>query len=260
MKKNLIIFAKAPVPGFVKTRLTKDTPLNENHVCALYEAFLKDTVTMSALTCADVIAIHFTPAEEEKKIRKLVAGLKLGARNEKRFTFVPQAGETFSQRISTAFETERRNGGELIMIGADSPLIEPATVDDAFEFIYSRSGVAVGPSGEGGFYLFGFPHDVNFDFNAIFSNGSELENLILATQKLKLPLKKLKFGLDVDVEADLVTLSGIVRCMEYANKFESFLLPIHTSEAMKSLGMAVERTDGDTRLKKISLSQEMGEA
>ncbi|VAX18739.1 hypothetical protein MNBD_NITROSPINAE01-1802 [hydrothermal vent metagenome] len=258
--KTLIIFAKAPVLGFVKTRLLKNTPLNEGHVCALYEAFLKDTVTMSALTCADVIAIHFTPAEEEKKIRKLVAGLKLGARNEKRFKFVPQGGETFSQRIINTFETEKQKEGELVMIGADSPLTLPATIDDAFDFIYSRSGVAVGPSGEGGFYLFGFPHDVSFDFNAIFANGSELENLVFATQKLKLPLKTLKFGLDVDVEADLVTLLGLVRCLEYSNKFESGLLPLHTGAVIKSLVMTARRTDGDTRLKKISLSQEIGEA
>lgn len=252
--KTLIIFAKAPVAGLVKTRLTKSTSLDEGQSCALYTAFLKDTITMSALTCADVIAIHFTPAEEAKKMKKLVKGLSLGTRNERRFLFVPQDGETFATRVFNAFETARQSGGEVIMVGADSPLLLPETVDDAFDFIYSRSGVAVGPSGEGGFYLIGCPSGVTFDFDKIFAKGAELENLVDATENLKLPIKNLKFGLDVDVEADLVTLCGILRCMEYANRFESGLLPVHTLGVIKSLGTSVMRTDDGTRSKKIALA------
>ena len=51
--KTLIIFAKVPLPGFVKTRLTAGTALTDEMVCSIYEAFLKDVMTVAAMTSGE---------------------------------------------------------------------------------------------------------------------------------------------------------------------------------------------------------------
>lgn len=253
--RTLIIFAKAPVPGFVKTRLTRDTPLTEEMVCGLYEAFLKDIMTVSAMTSAETIAVYFTPADEEKKMRTILRRLNLGARNDRRFVFQPQEGETFTERVSHAFASAAKFGGEaMLMIGADSPILKPEIMDSAFDFISARAGMALGPSGEGGVYLIGFPGDVTIDFSSVFTEGSEIENLVGLAEKGNMPLKILPEILDVDVEADLITLMGVMRALNYERRFESKVFPMNTYKAIEDLALRVVRQDGETRHKKIALS------
>ena len=78
--KTVIIFTKIPQVGKVKTRLFHDSVLDAENACALYDAFLRDTITMTTLTTADKIAIHYTPSDDETAIKKIVKSLKLGAR------------------------------------------------------------------------------------------------------------------------------------------------------------------------------------
>ncbi|VAX17101.1 hypothetical protein MNBD_NITROSPINAE02-1318 [hydrothermal vent metagenome] len=250
--KTLIIFAKAPVAGQVKTRLTKNTPLDAAEVCRLYEGFLKDTIISSAMTDAKNIAIHFTPADEEPMMKKIVTSLRLGVRNENRFVFTPQEGKSFTERVENAFRAEAAGGSELVMIGADSPMIRPDVIDEAFEFVYARSGMALGPSGEGGLYLIGYPADVSFDYNEVFTHGSELENMTAIAERLAMPVRLLPGALDVDVEADLVTLLGMVRALDYERRFEGSLFPSHTHKALKKLELEVVRSSGDTRAKRLA--------
>jgi len=210
--KTLIVFAKAPVPGKVKTRLLESTPLDEDQVLDLYTAFLTDILTMATLTCAETIAVHYTPATEEKKMRKIVRGLRIGSRNERRFVFYQQEGQTFTDRITHSFKLAAKQGGnQLAMIGSDSPLIRPQIIDQAFEFIYSRSGMVLGPSYEGGVYLIGFNAGAPVDFDGVFTEGSEIENLLGIAKALNMPLKIAPETLDVDVGSDLITLISIGR-------------------------------------------------
>ena len=249
--KTVIIFAKTPQVGKVKTRLFRDTALDAENACALYSAFLRDAITMTTLTTADKIAIHYTPPEDEAAIKKIVKSLKLGARNDRRITFAPQTGETFTERISRAFTAEK--GAEAIaMIGADSPLLQPDSVDDALDFIDNRQGFALGPSGEGGLYLIGHPGETTIDYDTLFTEGSEFENFFNEAKKQNMPLKILSETLDVDLESDLVTLIGLVRAMEYSRQFDGFFLPAHTVKAVEELRLTVVRDSGDTRDKKVA--------
>ena len=252
--KTLIIFAKVPLPGFVKTRLTAGTPLTEQMVCDLYEAFLKDVMTVSAMTSAETIAVHFTPAGEEKKVRSIMRGLNLGGRNERRFVFQPQEGETFTERVSNSFATAAKFGAEaMAMIGADAPILKPEIMDAAFDFITARSGMTLGPSSEGGVYLIGFPGDVSLDFKDVFTEGSEIENLVGIAEKGNMPLKLLPEILDVDVEDDLITLLGVMKALNYERKFETKVFPMNTFRVIEEMGLRVTRQADDTRHKKILL-------
>ncbi len=255
--KTLIVFAKAPVEGLVKTRLFEQTPLDEFQVLTLYTAFLKDILTVATLSGAETIALHYTPEHEDETMRKLVSGLKTGARNERRFVFAPQEGGTFAERITNSFKNASRAGfGELVMIGSDSPLLTPDIIDSAFEFIHLRSGMALGPSGEGGVYLIGFNSDAPVRFDRVFSEGSEIENLCAIAKSGNMPLFILPETLDVDVESDLVGLVGIIKARSYSRRFEDGFFPLHTAEAIDNLKVRIVRRPGNTRDKKIVLSND----
>lgn len=255
--KTLIVFAKAPVAGRVKTRLLESTPLNEAQVLNLYTAFLIDTLTMATLTGAETIAVHYTPATEEKKMRKIVSDLRVGSRNERRFVFWPQEGETFTDRIAHSFRLAARQGGaELVMIGSDSPLIKPQMIDEAFEFIYSRSGMALGPSYEGGVYLIGFNADAPVDFAGVFTGGSEIENLLNIAKALNMPLKIMQETLDVDIAPDLITLIGLMRALSYERKFADLVFPVNTGRMIEKLKLKISRSPDDSRSKFLEFYDE----
>ena len=254
---TLIIFARAPIRGQVKTRLMADTPLGESHILALYEAFLKDTLLLASRTGAHSIAVHYTPPDAENLMRETVASLGLGARNERRFTYTPQQGETFTARVASAFKHEARMGGQwLVMIGSDAPLIRPEVVDEAFRFVHDNTGMALGPSGEGGLYLIGLPAGAPMDFAGVFTQGSELENLHQIARSMNMPLRILPETLDVDVGADLVSLIGLARALDYERKFAENAYPIHTGKTLADLRLRVGRAVDASRGKIVEIGDE----
>ena len=57
MDSAVVIFTKIPIPGLVKTRLTRDTCLSELDSARLAEAMLKDTISLASMTLTDRIQI-----------------------------------------------------------------------------------------------------------------------------------------------------------------------------------------------------------
>lgn len=69
---------------------------------------------------------------------------------------LPQRGRTLGERIVAAFEDVASLGYEqIVMIGTDSPGLEPGDVRDAFARLDGGSRLVLGPSRDGGAYLIG---------------------------------------------------------------------------------------------------------
>jgi glycosyltransferase A (GT-A) superfamily protein (DUF2064 family) len=254
--KTLIIFAKAPLIGTVKTRLAADTSMTDEQVLMLYEAFLYDTFTIAALTTAEMILVHFTPKSEEKHIRRIINKLNLHDYSKNRFMLAPQHGETFTDKIRYSFNNATDLGGdEIVMIGSDSPLLKPSVVEMAFDFLCANSGMSLGPSGEGGVYLIGLRGPVLISFDGVFTCGTELENLALLAKEKNLPLQVLPENLDVDLEADLITLVSIIRATNYSYNFPELFFPTKTALMIEELGITIERSGSGSRGKSITVQQ-----
>ncbi|MGZ4946657.1 MAG: hypothetical protein ACXV5N_09690, partial [Halobacteriota archaeon] len=71
-KNVVIIFAKVPVAGTVKTRLIRDASLNAEGAAVLAEAMLKDTLALAADSNASEILVGFTPADERESVERIV--------------------------------------------------------------------------------------------------------------------------------------------------------------------------------------------
>lgn len=251
--KTLIVFAKVPERGKVKTRLQRSTPLTEGEVERLYEAFLKDILVTSWKTKSDRILVGYHPVDMGKRMEEIFRGLNLAGSNGDRFRVFPQKGNRFDDRIQYAYHYAKRKigPGPIVLVGSDSPHLQPSQIDRAFRFLERRGGAAIGPSGEGGMYLIGFHSDLIPDVGNVFTTGNEMDNLLDRIAAHRLPLLLLEEMTDVDVESDLITLIGLLRAMRISGRFRRTLLPRYTMETIEELGLSVSRPGDGTRGKRI---------
>jgi len=134
---TLVILAKAPQPGLVKTRLCP--PCTPWQAAALAAAALQDTM---AAVCA-------TPAAR----RVLVLEGSPGPWVAPGMEVLGQRGEALDERLAAAFEDV---GGPALLVGMDTPQVTPALLGLAASRLGDGSADAVlGPACDGGWWAIG---------------------------------------------------------------------------------------------------------
>lgn len=149
MKEALVLMAKAPREGEVKTRLLG--ALGSDDVRRLYVAFLNDTFALMEDLREEreglTLALCYTPEGEEEAFEEVEREGSL---------MIPQRGENLGERLTNCFADLFALGFEsVVVIGADSPTLPGEYVFDAFECFESDDDVVVGPAEDGGYYLVG---------------------------------------------------------------------------------------------------------
>jgi glycosyltransferase A (GT-A) superfamily protein (DUF2064 family) len=129
---TLLVIAKQPVPGRVKTRLVP--PCTYEQAAALAEAALADTLH----------AMLMAPARQ----RLLVLDGEPGPWLPAGFEILPQCGGPLDERIAAAFAAVH---GPALLIGMDTPQVSPAllAVD------WTAADAIFGPAADGGFWALG---------------------------------------------------------------------------------------------------------
>ncbi|MEU9133897.1 DUF2064 domain-containing protein [Kitasatospora sp. NPDC048540] len=139
---TLLVIAKAPVPGQVKTRLTP--PWTPEQAAALAEAALTDTLhTLSAV-----------PAGR----RLLVLDGEPGPWLPAGWQVVPQSAGGLDERLTAAFAHAARLAPQApaVLIGMDTPQLAARTLAEPLSAI-CRAGIDAwyGPATDGGFWALG---------------------------------------------------------------------------------------------------------
>ncbi|GGT43139.1 TIGR04282 family arsenosugar biosynthesis glycosyltransferase [Streptomyces purpureus] len=134
---TLLVIAKEPLPGRVKTRLTP--PFSAAQAAGLARAALGDTLD----------AVGACPARR----RVLVLDGRPGPWLPAGFTVVPQCAGTLDERLAAAFAAV---AGPALLIGMDTPqvtpeLLAPALAPGAWE----AYDAWFGPATDGGFWALG---------------------------------------------------------------------------------------------------------
>jgi uncharacterized protein len=132
---NLIVIAKAPVPGRSKTRLSPPCTLEE--AARLAEAALADTLRAVAATPADrrVVVLDGEPGAW------LPGGCEVAA----------QRGGGLDERLANAFDDV---GGTALLIGMDTPQVTPGLLSGALRLLREADAV-LGLALDGGFWALG---------------------------------------------------------------------------------------------------------
>ena len=132
---TLVVIAKEPVPGRVKTRLTP--PYTPRQSAAIAEAALADTL--------DVVVR--TPVGR----RLLVLAGKPGTWLPQGIEVRPQRGDGLDERLANAFAEA---GGPAVLIGMDTPQVTTDMLAEAVMLLEDNDAV-FGPAADGGFWLLG---------------------------------------------------------------------------------------------------------
>lgn len=245
----LLIFAKAPIIGLVKTRLKKNTDLSDEDILELYRAFLKDILATAQQKDSETVYLSFYPAKEKKVMVELVKEYSSITGEFKDLRLLRQRGEDFDERFTNAVSDVLKNHSHVVVIGSDSPHIQRKTIEEAFDLLKRNDGMVLGPSKEGGVYLVGVSKPL--DFTHIFTEGIELDNLVKLAKRHRMPLVLLEELTDLDVAEDLTTFICNIAAMEYASSFGSFSLPENTVRTIRGIGLCVESHEGGERGRRI---------
>jgi len=131
----LLVIAKAPVPGRVKTRLTP--PCTPHQASALAAAALRDTLDAAAASCASRLVV----ALDGRVPSWLPGGIEV----------LPQRGAGLAERLAAAFADA---GEPAFLVGMDTPQITPALLDAGLRAL-ERADAAFGPAADGGYWGIG---------------------------------------------------------------------------------------------------------
>jgi rSAM/selenodomain-associated transferase 1 len=196
MTALLIIFAKEPRPGRVKTRLSP--PLSPEEAAQLYHSFLQDILEEMARVPAVRLALAFSPPGAQGFFRsQAFPGADL----------FPQEGADLGERMARAFARGFAEGfGPVLLRGSDVPDLAAAVVSEAREVLAAgQAEVALGPCPDGGYYLVGLsePQPSLFQGPA-WSSGTVLTDTLRLARELGLRVHLLPPWTDIDTSADLL--------------------------------------------------------
>lgn len=216
LKKNaLLIFAKEPVPGQVKTRLTPF--LSPDAAADLYRCMLEDTLEKAA-ALTDVEPIVFYDGDDD------AAAFFKGTAAQ--MTVFPQKGADLGQRMKNAFATVFSDGFQkAVIIGTDSPHLPAGYITDAFHRLDDGQIEAVyGPSDDGGYYLLALKqlHGALFE-NITWSSGEVLAESLIAAGKAGVGTALLPPWYDLDTADDLMR-PELFEEANGANRTKTFLM------------------------------------
>jgi uncharacterized protein len=138
MAPALLVIAKEPVPGRVKTRLTP--PCTPEQAAAVARAALEDTL-------AAVRAV------ERDARRVLVLDGEPGPWVPEGFEILPQCGGGLAERLAAAFDDA---GGPAFLVGMDTPQVTPALLEAGLDAA-AGGDAAFGAALDGGYWGIGLP-------------------------------------------------------------------------------------------------------
>ncbi len=185
---DLIIFAKYPEPGKVKTRLGKT--IGFELACEFYKVFLKLTFDMAKNSSINSVKIYFAPEDKKDEFGKMIPD---------EFSLFPQSGGSLGTKLHNAFRDSFNSGAnKTVIIGSDSPTLPSTVIRDAINHL-NDNDLVLGPADDGGYYLIGTSVPYEFLFEDIdWSTTSVLAQTLSKAKQNKLKHCLLQEWYDVD--------------------------------------------------------------
>ncbi|MDX2170377.1 MAG: TIGR04282 family arsenosugar biosynthesis glycosyltransferase [Deltaproteobacteria bacterium] len=192
----LVVMARQPIPGTVKTRLAQS--IGADAAAALYRAFLID-IAAGCASPAWSLVWAVTPIDAD--LTPIVGG---AARQ------IVQRGDGLGERMQHAFADLFAAGARrVVMIGADAPHLGAACIAEAFAALATHD-VVLAPTQDGGYCLIGLtaPREL-FRGVAMGTDSVRAETLARAAA-LGLRVAQQAQTFDIDLPADLETLAVLL--------------------------------------------------
>lgn len=213
----LLVVAKAPVPGQVKTRLGRVVGMER--AADLAAASLLDTLA----TCAAAYGV-------ERCHLALEGDLAVAARADDLvaatggWTVHPQVGAGFAERLVRAHgDVAEASGAPVVQVGMDTPHLSGTALLEAGSMLTSPDRAVLGPAYDGGWWLLGVggPHLLAHVGEVPMSTGSTGELTRRALLRAGAELSEVLALRDVDEVEDAASVAGAAPGSLFARAWEA---------------------------------------
>jgi rSAM/selenodomain-associated transferase 1 len=196
MADVLLVFAKVPRPGDVKTRLTP--ALTPDEAARLYEAFLTDAL-QQYLDLPVEVRLCVPPPLPRDAWDLVPDGVPV----------VAQRGASLGERMQNAFDDALADADRVCIVGTDHPTLPTAYLRKAFEVLDADASICIGPSEDGGFYVLGMStfYPVLFE-DMTYSHDQVFHDTLARVDQTPARLTVLPRWYDVDTPSSLRRLVG----------------------------------------------------
>lgn len=194
MSRAILIFAKSPVPGRVKTRLAAEVGAEE--AARIYRVL---TATVCAQLPEDAGRLVFHDPPEERLAVKEWMGPLVG----KDAVFLPQASGDLGARLEAACDAAFALGhGPVVLVGTDCVELTPEMFQEAFARL-ERCDCVIVPVEDGGYCLLGLNAPCGPLFRDIeWSSSRTLEGTLQRAAEVGLAVQVMATLHDVDSVRD----------------------------------------------------------
>lgn len=240
---TLVVMARAPVAGQVKTRLwqgeaaaglSQQRALSAAEAAQLHAAFIVDVCSKGVQAGFARLRLYIAGSDAEA-----MAPAAWATQLAQGFTLHAQQGADLGARMQHALRTELAQGAQaVIIVGTDSPTLPVRYLQEAMaQLTGGAAQVVLGPASDGGYYLIGASQPVP----ELFADGMKWgTSSVLPTtlqrlrehqrQPPKLRCHLLPFFYDVDTPSDLRLLREHLQFSQNRGQF---------SDGNDALGLAV---------------------
>lgn len=197
----LIVFAKAPRAGLVKTRLSP--PLTLEQAALIYDAMLADVLEA---TLDDARRLDLEPAlffYPEDAVAEMLARAPAGMRLHH------QRGHDLAERMANAFaEADAAGAACAVLRGSDSPGLSHATIADIVSRLETGADVVFTPDRGGGYAVMGQRRHTEALFDVAMSTDHVLDETLEWATRCDLRHACTSPVIDVDHVEDLAAFDG----------------------------------------------------
>ena len=197
---HLLVFAREPVLGKVKTRLAAGIGVEEALVVYRELLALTAAAVVAAQVPATVWLADAPTGADPLQSRPEWPGLP--------WRVQPATGALGARMAQAFVEALGAGAGRVVIIGTDCPGLNAGLLHQAFDRLLDHD-LVVGPADDGGYYLLGMKqlHPELFD-NKTWSTATVLPDTLADAARLGLRVARLPTLHDVDSDQDLATWRG----------------------------------------------------
>lgn len=254
-KHALLIFSKPPLPGLVKTRLTREHggAFSPEEAADLFHRSLFDVMELCITAVAHLededaresaanpkaprheyhFFISTTPEENIKKMQEV---FESAGTWPVEFTYLLDTGENFDVHFDSAFDQIWEAGFDsIISVGGDIPLLPLNHVVEGFRWLQHfletspQGGLIQAPCQECGVSLIGWTRTTKMNHQGVYYNMTGRPALDAYVQKCRdanVPMAALSPVADIDDMQDLAHAVSLARSAEYIKQFQGdFYVP-----------------------------------
>jgi len=162
-ERRILVFAKAPVPGQVKTRLIP--ALGPEGAARLYRQMVEHALGSAAAAGPGPVELWCVPDDTDPFLRECAG--RHGA------VLRVQRGRDVGERMADALATALKSGARAVLVGSDCPALDARRLVEAFTALEEVEAV-FNPAEDGGYMLVGLRRPLPEVFRDIPWSGPEV--------------------------------------------------------------------------------------